>query len=54
VEPFLIIRQTIAVSCSRHAAGRLVREFVEEALQQGFSENVVRDAQSNAVALAQE
>ncbi|QPB22210.1 transporter substrate-binding domain-containing protein [Rhizobium sp. 007] len=53
-EPFLIIRQTIAVSCSRHAAGRLVREFVEEALQQGFSKNVVRDAQSNGVALARE
>ncbi|MEH7911924.1 transporter substrate-binding domain-containing protein [Rhizobium laguerreae] len=53
-EPFLVIRQTIAVSCSRHAVGRLVREYVKEARQQGFSENVVRDAQSNGVALAKE
>ncbi len=53
-EPFLIIRQTIAVSCSRHVAGRLVREFVEEARQQGFSENVVRHAQSIGVALAEQ
>ncbi|MHC2484622.1 transporter substrate-binding domain-containing protein [Rhizobium leguminosarum] len=53
-EPFLIIRQTIAVSCSRHVAGRLVREFVEEARQQGFSENVVRHAQNIGVALAKQ
>ena len=51
VEPFLVIRQTIAVSCSNPAAGLLVREFVEEVLQQGFSESVVRDAQRNRVAL---
>ncbi|UTS88285.1 transporter substrate-binding domain-containing protein [Rhizobium anhuiense] len=54
VEPFLIIRQTIAVSCSHPAAGLLVREFVEEARQQGFSENVVRHAQGNGVALAEQ
>ncbi|MEI1251843.1 transporter substrate-binding domain-containing protein [Rhizobium aouanii] len=52
VESFLVIRQTIAVSGSNQTAGRLVREFVEEALQHGFSENVVRDAQRNGVALA--
>jgi polar amino acid transport system substrate-binding protein len=52
LEPFLIIRQTIAVSCSHSAAGLLVCEFVEDALQQGFSENVVREAQRNGVALA--
>ncbi|NKK70984.1 transporter substrate-binding domain-containing protein [Rhizobium leguminosarum bv. viciae] len=52
VEPFLIIRQTIAVSCSHPAAGLLVREFVEDALQQGFSENVVREAQRNGIVLA--
>lgn len=52
-EPFLIIRQTIAVSCSRHAAGRVVDEFVEQARQRGFSENVVRHAQTNGVVLAQ-
>ncbi|CAN7561360.1 hypothetical protein LJR255_003996 [Pararhizobium sp. LjRoot255] len=52
MEPFLIIRQTIAVSCAHQAAGLLVREFVEEALREGFSENVVRDAQRNRVALA--
>jgi polar amino acid transport system substrate-binding protein len=51
-EPFLVIRQTIAVSCSHPAAGLLVREFVEEALRGGFSENVIRDAQRNGVALA--
>ncbi|MBW9064584.1 transporter substrate-binding domain-containing protein [Rhizobium herbae] len=50
-DPFLIIRQTIAVSRSHPAAGLLVHEFVEEALQKGFSENVVRDAQRNGVAL---
>lgn len=52
VEPFLVIRQAIAVSCSYPAAALLVREFVEEALREGFSENVIRDAQSNGVALA--
>ncbi|CAN7546867.1 transporter substrate-binding domain-containing protein [Pararhizobium sp. LjRoot255] len=52
VEPFLIIRQTIAVSCSHSSAGLLVRAFVEDALQQGFSENVVREAQRNGVTLA--
>jgi polar amino acid transport system substrate-binding protein len=31
-----------------------VREFVEEARQQGFSENVVRHAQSIGVALAEQ
>ncbi len=29
-----------------------VRAFFEDALQQGFSENVVREAQRNSVALA--
>jgi polar amino acid transport system substrate-binding protein len=52
VEPFLIIRQTIAVSCSHPAAGLSVREFVEDALQQGFSENVVREAQRKGIVLA--
>ncbi|WP_427145849.1 hypothetical protein [Rhizobium leguminosarum] len=52
IEPFLIIRQTIAVSCSHSSAGLLVRAFVQDALQQGFSENVVREAQRNGVALA--
>jgi len=51
-EPFLIIRQTIAVSCSHPAAGLLVREFVEDALRQGFSENVAREARRNGVVLA--
>ncbi len=51
MEPFLIIGQTIAVSCSQPAAGLLVREFVEDALQHGFSENVVREAQSNGITL---
>lgn len=50
-EPFLVIRQTIAVSCSNPAAGLLVYEYVEEILQKGFSVNVVRDAQRNGVAL---
>ncbi|MBB3138663.1 polar amino acid transport system substrate-binding protein [Rhizobium pisi] len=51
LEPFLIIRQTIAVSRSHPAAGLLVLEFVEDALQHGFSENVVREAQSNGITL---
>ncbi|CAN7626919.1 MAG: transporter substrate-binding domain-containing protein [Rhizobium sp.] len=52
-EPFLVIRQTIAVSCSHPAAALLVREFVEEALRGGFSENIICNAQRNGVALAE-
>lgn len=51
-EPFLVIEQTIAVGASQHAAGHLVREFVETKCRQGFSGAVRHAAQLRGIRLA--